>query len=120
LEAYETTIETVKALLESQDLSESMDFTKARDSDMYGPPLTPVLKYEEEKMDALISIFPRSRSWRNHDNDQHDSLNCMLLAKEWNSQCLNEMATPIEHQKNVPTDTTAHPSVLQRDASTEK
>jgi hypothetical protein len=101
LEADETDIEMVKALLESQDLSESMDFTKARDNDMFGQPITPVLKCEEDKIDTLILRFPRIRTRRNQDNDHCGSLNYTPLAKEWNSQCLDEMAKPIEHREKM-------------------
>jgi UTP:GlnB (protein PII) uridylyltransferase len=64
LEEDETNVKMTEALLESQHLSGSMDFTKTRDTDMYRQSITPLLKCEQEKMDALISRFPRSRSRR--------------------------------------------------------
>jgi hypothetical protein len=78
-----------------------MDLTNAQDDDMYGQPITPVLKYEEDKMGTLISRFQRSRTQRNQDNDHRGSLNYTLLPKGWNSQCLNEMAKPIEQREKM-------------------
>jgi hypothetical protein len=79
-----------------------MSFSRNRDHEVYGQPITPVLKCEEEEMQAL---FPRflilSRSGQARGNVQHGAFNCNGMAEEWNIRCLNEFGSPVLQCKKM-------------------
>jgi hypothetical protein len=85
----------------SQGLSSAMQFNTKRHKEDMAHPITPVLKYEESKIELLIQRFHSSQQNQEGNRDQNSNIDYPAATEQWNSICHAEIAKPVSQRAKM-------------------